>query len=84
MEMALFEEKNALSQCSKLDCQRETNPLLFCMIIYSLLPQMEDKNRFLQEVCNKSLAIDDNGICACVCHLCKSNSGGFSADLFVY
>lgn len=42
------------------------------------------KNCFLQEVCNKSLAIDDNGICACVCHLRKSNSGGVSTDLFVY
>lgn len=42
------------------------------------------KNSFLEEVCNKSLAIDDNGICACVCHLRKSNSGGVSTDLFVY
>lgn len=53
---------------------------LFCMLIYSLLHQMKKK----QEVCNKSLAIDDNGICACVCHLRKSNSGGVSTDLFVY
>lgn len=57
---------------------------LFCMLIYSLLLQTGEKNCFLQEVCNKSLAIDDNGICACVCHLRKSNSGGVSTDLFVY
>lgn len=39
---------------------------------------------FLQEVCNKSLAINDNGICACVCHLRECNSSGVSTDLFVY
>lgn len=52
----------------------------------NLFPIASDrkKNCFLQEVCNKSLAINDNGICACVCHLRKSNSGGVSADLFVY
>lgn len=57
---------------------------LFCMLIYSLLLQTKKKNCFLQEVCNKSLAINDNGICACVCHLRKSNSGGVPTDLFVY
>lgn len=40
--------------------------------------------RWLQEVRNKSLQIDDNGICACVCHLCKSNSAGICSDLYVY
>lgn len=59
--------------------------------LYPFLPQEKrggrggrKKNSFLQEVCNKSLAINDNGICACVCHLCESNSGGVPTDLFVY
>lgn len=81
--MKLFGEKNTLSQCCKIDFRSENKSYLFCMLIYSLLRQKK-KNCFLQEVCNKSLAIDDNGICACVCHLRKSNSGGVSTDLFVY
>ncbi|KAI4785634.1 hypothetical protein KUCAC02_037645 [Chaenocephalus aceratus] len=41
--------------------------------------------RFLQEVRNKSLSVDDNGVRAArVRHLLKSNSGGVSSDLFVY
>lgn len=48
------------------------------------LKERKKKISFLQEVCNKSLAINDNGICACVCHLRESNSSGVPTDLFVY
>lgn len=82
--MKLFGEKNVLSRRCKIDFRSENKSCLFCMLIYSLLLEKEKKKRFLEEVCNKSLAIDDNGICACVCHLRKSNSGGVSTDLFVY
>lgn len=56
------------------------------MLIYALLLQARggDPNSFIQEVYNKSLAINDNGVCARVCHLRQSNSGGVSTDLFVY
>lgn len=69
--------------------QKKSSP--FCMLIYTPFCLRKSggggekkKNSFLQEVCNKSLAINDNGICACVCHLCESNSGGVPTDLFVY
>lgn len=70
-----------------LDAARLTfGPKQISILHVNLFPFASDgeKNCFLQEVCNKSLAIDDNGICACVCHLRKSNSGGVSTDLFVY
>lgn len=81
--MESFGKKNALSWCWKIDFW----PTQILSVLHvNLFPFAlhEKKNCFLQEVCNKSLAIDDNGICACVCHLRKSNSGGVSTDLFVY
>lgn len=69
-----------------LTFKRKSRSYLFCMLIYALFLQAGrgGQNSFIQEVYNKSLAINDNGVCACVCHLPQSNSGGVSSDLFVY
>lgn len=72
-------EKNLLSMRPRLNLDRIT----ICMLIYSFSPGTR-ASRWLQEVCNKSSQIDDNGICACVCHLCESNSAGICSDLYVY
>lgn len=81
--MESFGKKNALSWWWKIDFWPTQILSILHVNLFPFAP-CEKKNSFVQEVCNKSLAIDDNGICACVCHLRKSNSGGVSTDLFVY
>lgn len=73
------QEKNTPSMQLRLNLGWIT----ICMLIYSFSPGRL-VNSWLQEVRNKSSQIDDNGICACVCHLCKSNSAGICSDLYVY